>query len=112
MEQANFTPQRIRANKGPVVEFDGRELGGFSTPQAEGGAWTEAVLWETRAGNWILEVRNCSDREGQMDFIDAYVLDQEDILERQVKVMNILKWSRYARDLKKRLGWDMVRRVA
>lgn len=106
-----FEPLSIIQHKGPVVEFDGYELDGFETKQGPGGAWTEAALWETRGGNWVLEVRNCSDQPGHQDFVDAYVLDQDDMLDRQIKVMNILKWSSWAREMAKRLGWDMRRRV-
>lgn len=109
-----YTPQSITQNRGPVIEFHGRELDEFTTqkPNQPGRAWTEVTLWETRGGNWVLEVINCSDREGQQDFPDAHVLDQPDMQERIFAAMEIMGWSGYARKMAKRLGWSLVREVA
>lgn len=106
----DHTSQRIVQNRGPIIEFDGREVDGYQTRQ-KGAAWTEVTLWETRGGAWIVEVANCSDQDGHVDMIDAHVLDNPDMGERQIEAMDAMRWSGYAREMAKRLGWSLIRRV-
>lgn len=106
-----FTPQRIRQNRGPTLEFDGRLISDMSTHQAGKMSWNENALWETPGGKWILEIRKCSDREGQQDFATAVVFDQDHDLERKIAVMDALEWVFPAQHWAKRMGWNLVKRI-
>lgn len=111
MEMDDFNPIRIKQNRGPTLEFDGRLIAEMSTFREGKSAWNENALWETPSGKWVLEIRQCSDREGQMDFVDAHVFDQADMGERQIAVMDALNWEFGVQRWAKKMGWELARRV-
>lgn len=106
-----FTPQKIVANKGPTLQFDGNLLIEYSTdPKRQKVRWTEFRLWETPSGAWIMETVGCSDDEAQVDIFDAEVFRGE-VGERPIAVMDWLGWSYPARAIAKKLGWNLIVRI-
>lgn len=108
----DYEPQIIKQNRGPRIEFDGRMIGEMSTRSDGDLHWIENTLWETPSGKWVLEIRKCSDKEGQQDFAEAHVFDQADDMERKIAVVDALNWEFKAQQwVKKKLGWKLIRRV-
>lgn len=111
VDESEFTPQKIVANKGPTLQFDGKLLIEYSTdPKKQKVRWTELRLWETPSGAWIMESVGCSDDEAQVDIFDAEVFRGE-VGERPIAVMDWLGWSYPARAIAKKMGWNLIVRV-
>lgn len=113
LESAGFEMQYIAANHGPTYEFWGRLLGEYSTNNnGRKSKWTELRLWETPSGKWVTESAGCSDEPGQVDILDASVVNGElDGRPMEFQAMDFWKWSSPAKALAKRLGWDLTVKV-
>jgi hypothetical protein len=108
--EGGFTRQSITATRGPTYQFDGRLLGEHSTNNnGKRSKWTEIRLWQTVSGKWIAESAGCSDEPGQVDIVDAAVINGDrDGTRMEFQAMDFWGWTSPAKALAKKLGWDLI----
>lgn len=112
--ESNFEPVRLSQNNGPELEFEGREIGFYTTQNREEtkSRWQELTLWETPKGNWIAQLTGCSNSGSERDIVSAAVVPTgADEDGRRDAVMAFFGWSTAAKALARSMGWKMVRRV-
>lgn len=99
---------RIAQTRGPTIRAEAALLASYSTHKDREGRWFNCQLWQTPGGAYIAVSSNCSDREGERDFIAADVFETDmDETERRIGVMEIFQWSTPARNMAKSLGWKI-----
>lgn len=99
---------RIAQTRGPTIRAEASLLASYSTQKDREGRWFNCQLWQTPGGAYIAVSSNCSDREGERDFIAADVFETDmDETERRIGVMEIFQWSTPARNMAKSLGWKI-----
>lgn len=103
---------RVAQTRGPTIRAEGTLLASYSTHKDREGRWFDCQLWQTPGEAYIAVSSNCSDREGERDFIAAEVFEPDmDELERRIGVMDVFQWSTPARNMAKKLGWKIERHI-
>lgn len=121
------TEHRLQVNNGPDIKFVGRLVYEYSTQNKEQTKerWSELRLWETEGGAWIAEKVGCSDKQREVDLVDALVIEPTDgdldatgelqagqLAEWRNQVMAFFGWTVVAKAFARKAGWDVVREVA
>ena len=102
--------ERVTQTRGPTLLFTGRLLASFTTNKTSSKErWQEGELYETRKGAYIAVLMGNSDVEGEIDFVQAAVIEPgSDEAQRRLDVMEGFRWAMGARSMvRDQLDWDI-----
>ena len=103
----------LTQHKGPTIKARARMIWEGSTQRDGDQRWSEAEIWETRGGAWLVVNASVTDGSESRDY-DTVTVVEADLpdWQRQTQAMDAMNWKALAWKAKRALKWDMVREVA
>lgn len=108
-----FEDVLLTQHMGPTIKANARLIWEGSTQRDGDQRWSEAEIWETKGGAWLVVNASVTDASDKRDYDTVTVVDAFlPAWQRETLAMGAMNWKSLAWKAKRALKWDMVREVA